>query len=78
MPRYLVTTQRAVRDSAISARDALAGEKDITMVNSENPHMVTIEASEEAARRLGAKLKDTHFIEPEIRRGLKLAKGGTL
>jgi len=70
MPRYVVTTHRAARASAISARDALAAEPDVTVVSSNDPHMVTIEASEAAARDLQAKLKDTHFVEPEIRRGL--------
>jgi hypothetical protein len=70
MPRYVVTTHRAARVSAISARAAMAAEPDVTVVNSNDPHMVTIEASEDAARQLQSKLKDTHFVEPEIRRGL--------
>jgi hypothetical protein len=70
MPRYLVTTRRAERDSATSARDAITAEPGITLVSSNDPRMVTIEASEDAANRLRAKLKDTHFVEPEIRRSL--------
>ena len=70
MPRYLVTTRRANRDSAMSARDAVTGESGIKLVSSNDPHMVTIEASEDAASRLQAKYKDTHFVEPEMRREL--------
>jgi hypothetical protein len=70
MPRYLVTTRRAQRDSAISARDAVTAEPGVKLVSSNDPQMVTIEATEDAATRLQAKLKDTHFVEPEIRRGL--------
>lgn len=70
MPRYLVTTRRAVRDSAASARDAITAEPGIKLLSSNDPQMVTIEASEDAANRLRAKLKDTHFVEPEIRRSL--------
>ena len=74
MPRYLVSTRRSDRDSAISARDAVMADPEVQLVNSTDPHMVTIEASEEAASRLEARLKGTHFVEPEIRRGL-LEKG---
>ena len=70
MPRYLVTTRRAKRNSAISAHDAVMAEPGIKLVSANDPHMVTIEASEDAASRLQAKLKDTHFVEPEVRRGL--------
>jgi hypothetical protein len=70
MPRYLVTTRRADRGSTISARDAVASEPGVKLLTSNDPHMVTIEASEHAAEDLKAKLGDTHFVEPEIRRGL--------
>lgn len=70
MPRYLVTTRRADRNSAVSARDAVMSESGIKLVSADDPQMVTIEASEDAASRLQAKLKDTHIVEPEIRRGL--------
>jgi hypothetical protein len=75
VPRYLVTTRRADRDSVISARDAVMAEPGIKLVGSSDPQMVTIEASEDAATRLQAKLKDTHFVEPEIRRGLASRQG---
>ncbi len=70
MARYLVTTRRAERDSTISAADAVTGEPGITPVDMTDPHMVTVEATEEAANRLRLKLRDTHFVEPEIRHSL--------
>ncbi|HEV8061403.1 MAG TPA: hypothetical protein VGP68_16105 [Gemmataceae bacterium] len=69
MPRYLVSTRRANRGSAVSARDAVADEPGVILVNSNDPHMVTIETSNDVAKRLQTKLKDTCFVEPEIRRG---------
>ena len=71
MARYLVSTRRAERGSARAARDAVAAEPGVTVVNSEDPHMVTIDASEETADRLRGKLAGTHFVEPEIRRSLQ-------
>ncbi len=70
MPRYLVTTRRTKRDSAMSAVDAVSAEPGIKLVSSTDPHLVTIEATEAAARRLRVKLHETHFVEPEIRRSL--------
>jgi len=70
MPRYLVTTRRIERGSAVTARGAVAAEPGVTLVNSEDPHMVTIDASEDTAIRLREKLKQTHFVEPEVRRSL--------
>lgn len=70
MARYLVSTRRGNRGSAQPARDAVADEPGVTLVNSDDPHMVTIDASEEAADHLRGKLAGTHFVEPEIRRSL--------
>ena len=70
MPRYLVTTRRAERGSTVSARDAVETEPGITLLSADDPQSVTIEATEDAANRLQAKLHDTHFVEPEIRRSL--------
>jgi hypothetical protein len=70
MPRYLVTTLRSERGSAVPARDAVAAEPGVDVLEEHDPDMVTIEASERAARDLQAKLKDTHCVEPEFRRGL--------
>jgi hypothetical protein len=41
---------------------------DITVLNSTDPHMVTIEASPNAADQLSRKLGDTYYVEPEVRR----------
>ena len=70
MGRYLVTTRRSERGSVLSARDALAAEPGVTLVNSDDPHMVTIDTTEDVADRLRDKLGKTHFVEPEIRRSL--------
>lgn len=70
MARYLVTTRRIKRGSALSARDALVAEPGVTLVNSDDPQMVTIDATEDVANRLRDKLHETHFVEPEIRRSL--------
>lgn len=70
MPRYLVTTRRTERGSTASARDAVETEPGITLLNADNPQSVTIEAAEDAANQLRAKLHDTHFVEPEIRHSL--------
>jgi hypothetical protein len=71
MPRYLVTTRRSERDSAITAADAVKNEPGITPVQTNDPQMVTIEASEQAADRLRQKLSATHYVEPEIHRSLQ-------
>lgn len=68
--RYLVTTRRGQTTPSLSARDACASEPGVKMIDSANPQMVTIEASEDAASRLKKKIGDTHFIEPEVRRSL--------
>lgn len=71
MPRYLVTTRRALRGSVPSAAEALKAEPGVRLVNAEDPDLVTMEATAAAADRLRAKLRDTHFVEPEIRRSLE-------
>jgi hypothetical protein len=68
MPRFLVTTCRTPAAPPQSALEAVNSEPGVTLLNSSNPQMVTIEASESAADRLRDKLKGTHFVEPEIRR----------
>jgi hypothetical protein len=70
MPRYLVTTRRSERGTAMSAAEAVKGEPGVTPVETSNPQMITIEASEEAADRLRHKLRDTHYVELETRRKL--------
>lgn len=69
--RYLVTKRRTVPEGeAPSALGALSEEPDVKIVASSNPDMVTIEADDQTANRLRQKLEATHFIEPEVRRGL--------
>jgi hypothetical protein len=70
MPRYLITTRRDQRGSANTAADVVTAEPGVTVINSENPHMVTIDTSKDVADRLRQKLQGTHFVEPEIRRSL--------
>lgn len=69
--RFLVTTRRSQSGSVVSARDACSAEPGVKLVQSDNPQMVTIEASEDAASRLKQKIGDTHFVEPEVRRSLE-------
>lgn len=71
MPRYLVTTRRAKRGSVPSAAEAVKTEPGVKLVDAEDPDLVTIEASAESADQLRTKLRDTHFVEPEIRRSLE-------
>jgi hypothetical protein len=71
MGRYLVTTRRSDRDTAMSAADAVKNQPGITPVQTTDPQMVTIEATEDAANRLRQKLQATHYVEPEIHRSLQ-------
>jgi hypothetical protein len=68
--RYLVTTHREQSGVVESALQAVENEPGITIVNAENPQMVTIDATEDAASRLRDKLQNTYLVEPEIRRSL--------
>ena len=72
MPRYLVTTRRELRatDGASTALEAVRSVPGVTVLSSGDPHMVTIEASDQTADGLRQKLANTHFVEPEIRRQL--------
>jgi len=70
MARFLVTNRRNVPQSSISALDAVTAEPGVKVLNSTNPEMVTIEASEEAADQLRTRLKGSHYVEPEFRRSL--------
>ena len=70
MSRFLVTTRRNLRTSAATALQAVTGQPGVTVVDSNDPHMVTIEATEQDAGSLREKLKGTHFVEPEFRRSL--------
>ena len=70
MPRYLVTTQRSLRGSAVTALAAVENEEGVHIVRGDDPDMVTIEMPEKRASSLADKLKDTHSVEPEVRRTL--------
>jgi len=49
---------------------AVSEEPDVKVVTASDPNMVTIETNDAAAGRLRRKLESTHYVEPEIRRGL--------
>jgi hypothetical protein len=70
MPRYLVTTQRSQRGSTASAYDAVKDESGVSVLAANDAQCVTIEAAEDVADRLRAKLHATHFVELEIRHSL--------
>jgi hypothetical protein len=70
MARYVVSTRRGERGRTASALEAVQSDPDVTVVSGDNPDTVTIEASQNAADRLRAKLSETHFVEPEMRRSL--------
>jgi hypothetical protein len=69
----VVTTRRDARvgGGAPTALAAASSEPGVTVVQSSDPNMVTIEASAEAAERLKERLAKTHFVEPEVRRSLQ-------
>ncbi|HEY7405440.1 MAG TPA: hypothetical protein VIB39_18075 [Candidatus Angelobacter sp.] len=69
--RYLVTTRRSERGKVPSALDAVSADPGVTVVNSSDPQQVTIETNENTANELRAKIGETHFVEPEIRRSLE-------
>ena len=75
MPRYVVVNRRgtggAGRPAEASAFDAVSSEPGVTVVSAANPRTVTIDAAANVADRLRKKLAKTHFVEPEIRRGLE-------
>lgn len=70
MPRFLITTRRSLRGTANTALAAVENEEGVQVVRSDDPHMVTVEMPEERADSLADKLKDTHIVEPEVRRNL--------
>ena len=68
-----MTTRREARVGAgtPTALEAASSEPGVSVLQSSDPHMVTIETSGEGAARLRQKFGATHFVEPEIRRGLQ-------
>ena len=71
MPRYLVMNRRGLQEPAKDALDAVSREPGVSVIHSEDPRSVTIEADERVAERLRTTLRDTHYVEPEIRRSLQ-------
>jgi len=70
MPRYLVTTRRALRGSVASAYDAVRNAAGVAVIDARDPEMVLIESSEQTASALKQKLAGSHFVDPETRHGL--------
>ena len=70
MARYLVSTRRAERGSVQPACDAVAAEPGVTVVNADDPHMVTIDASEETADRFIYDLGNGQWNIPALRKAL--------
>jgi len=73
MPRYVVTTRREARvgGGAPTALAAASSEQGVSIVQSSDPNMVTIETSAEGAERLKQKFGATHIVEPEVRRSIQ-------
>jgi len=71
MPRFLVSTRRDLVKPVPSALSAVSSAGAIKIVNSSDPNMITIETSPEQAQELRQKLSDTHYVEPELVRGLQ-------
>jgi hypothetical protein len=70
MPRYLVTTRRALRGRVPSAHEVLRNSPDVHVIDAHDSEMVLIETSEENAKKLKEQLESTHFVDPETRHGL--------
>jgi hypothetical protein len=70
VPRYLVTTRRALRGRVPSAADVIRDAPDVKVINAHDPDMVCIEASEATAEQLKQRLASTHFVDPETRHRL--------
>jgi hypothetical protein len=73
MSRYVVMTRRDTvpqgtdQHSALSALSSFPG---IRIVGYADPNTVTIDTDEQTAEKLTKALSGTHYVEPEIRRGL--------
>jgi hypothetical protein len=71
VPRYLITTPRALRGRVATAHDAVRDAPGVEVINAGDPDMVTIETSAETAAELKRKLGATHFVDPETRHRLQ-------
>jgi len=65
VPRFLVTTQRALRGRVATAEEAVRDTAGVTLLDARNPDMVSIETTEEIAQELKRRLAATHFVDPE-------------
>jgi hypothetical protein len=73
VPRYVVTKRRDTQptgETAETALDVVSADPNVRVIGYANPNTVTIETMPETADALRKKLAGTHFVEPEIRRGL--------
>jgi len=74
LPRYVVTTRRHLADETetapASARDVVQGTPGVTVVTDSDPNTIVIDADKSTADQLTERIKDTHIVEPEIRRSL--------
>jgi hypothetical protein len=70
VPRYLVSTHRTLHETALCARDALATEPDVKIIDASDPNVVTIDTTPDRAEELRRKLYGTHYVELESRRSL--------
>jgi len=74
LPRYVVTTRRHLANeteaAVASARDVVQGTPGVTVVTDSDPNTVIIDADASIAHQLTERIKDTHIVEPEIRRSL--------
>ena len=71
--RYLVTTRRKLirpGNEPTTALAAVGSFPGVRVVSYADPNTVTIDTDEQTAERLRNALSATHFVEPEIRRGL--------
>lgn len=70
MPRYLVTTQRALRGRVPTAKAVVSEVPNVEVIDAHDPEMVLIETTEDNAASLKERLAATHFVDRETRHGL--------
>ena len=68
-----MTTRREARvgGATPTALEAASSEPGVSVLQSSDPHMVTIDTSAETAERLREKFGATHFVEAEVRRSVQ-------
>lgn len=73
MGRFVVTTRRELRGgehNVPTALHAVSSTPQVKVVGFSDPDTVTIDTDEDTANRLREELATTHYVEPEVRRGL--------